>query len=77
MKEREAILQVLRANPHSGIRAFHRGHPDCYGYTEGKLLIENAGSLIPNEIVQKPIMFLKVQNDLYLSGRWHSDFPGG
>lgn len=37
--EREAILQVLRANPDNCIRAFHRGHPGCSGYMEGKLLI--------------------------------------
>ncbi len=47
--EREAILQVLRANPDNCIRAFHRGRPGCSGYAEGKLLIRHYGGLVPDE----------------------------
>lgn len=65
--EREAILHVLRAHPDNCIRAFHRGRPGCSGCTEGKLLIRHYGGLIPDEIVLKPVIFLKVQNDLCIT----------
>jgi len=77
MMEREAILQVLRAHPDNCIRAFHRGRPGCSGYTEGKLLIRHYGGLIPDEIVLKPVMFLKVQNDLCITERWGNETLGG
>jgi hypothetical protein len=75
--EREAILQVLRAHPDNCIRAFHRGRPGCSGYMEGRLLIRHYGGLIPDEIVLKPVMFLKVQNDLCITERWGSETLGG
>ncbi|MEN4758473.1 hypothetical protein [Pantoea agglomerans] len=74
--EREAILQVLRANQDNCILAFHRVRPGCSGYTEGKLLIRHYGGLIPDEIVLKPVMFLKVQGDLCVTERWGNDSLG-
>ena len=62
-------LQMLRTPPDNCIRAFHRGRPGCFGYSGGKVLIRHCWDLIPEEIVLKPVMFLKVQNDLCVTER--------
>lgn len=64
---------MLRAHPDNCIRAFHRGRPGCSGYAGVKLLIRHYGGLIPDEIVLKPVMFLKVQGDLCVTERWGND----
>jgi len=70
--EREDILRVLQAHPDNCIRAFHRGRPGCSRYLEGKVLIRHYGGPVPEEIVLKPVMFLKVRDRLVLSETWGS-----
>lgn len=75
--ERDAILLLLRAHPDNCIRAFHRGRPGSSGRTEGKVLLRHYGGLIPDEIVLKPVMFLKVQCDLSMTEQWGNETLGG
>ena len=75
--EREDILRVLQAHPDNCIRAFHRGRPGRSGYLEGKVLIRHYGGLVPEEIVLKPVMFLKVRDRLVVSDTWGSSALGG
>lgn len=75
--EREDIMRVLRAHPDNCIRAFHRGCPHSTGRSEGCLLIRHYGGLIPDEIVLKPVMFLKVKNDLFVAETWGDERLGG
>jgi hypothetical protein len=75
--EREEIIRVLRANNDNCIRAFHRGHPHSTGRTEGCILIRHYGGLVPDEIVLKPLMFLKVKSYLHITEKWGDDLLGG
>jgi len=75
--EREAILQVLQAHPDNCIRAFHRSRAGCAGRIEGRQLVRHYGGLIPDEIVLKLSMFLKVQDQLEITERWGNEMLGG
>jgi hypothetical protein len=75
--EREDILRVLRAHPDNCIRGYNRGHPLGTGRTEGRVLVRHYGGLIPDEIVLTPVMFLKVQDLLYVSETWGTASLGG
>lgn len=71
--ERDDIMRVLRAYPDNCIRAFHRGALHSAGRTESRVLIRHYDGLMPDEIVLKPVMFLKMQDALCVTETWGSD----
>ena len=75
--EHEDILRVLRAHPDNCIRAFHRVRPLSTGRTEGRVLIQHYGGLVPDEIILRHVMFLKVLGDLCVTVTWGTERLGG
>lgn len=74
---REEILRVLNSHPENCIRYFHRGHPFSTGRNEGWVLLRHYGGLIPDEIVLKPVMFLRVKEDVVQCDSWGNENLGG
>lgn len=67
--EREAIISLLKSHPDNCIRVFHHGSPCSTGRLGGKHLLRHYGGLIPDEIVMKSVMFMKVQDLLEVTDR--------